>query len=106
MIDLKTELLTEDEQVQMRRLEQACIQADKKKEDYYHANHKYIMDALNEVKPPSIFGEKTEPYYTLDDVEEGKELSKDREKKRKRDKGKKKENMKNKKEKEWNLKKK
>lgn len=83
MIDLKIEVLTEDEQAQMRRLEQACIQADKKKEDYYHANHKNIMDALNEVKPASIYGESTEPYYTLDDFKEGEELCEDSKKKRK-----------------------
>lgn len=82
MIDLKTELLTEDEQAQMRRLEQACIQADKKKENYYHANHKNIMDALNEVKPASIYGESTEPYYTLDDFKEGEELCENSKRKR------------------------
>lgn len=83
MIDLKIEVLTEDEQAQINRLENAYKQADKKVKDYYNENAQNFMDALNEVKPPSIFGEKTEPYYTLDDFEEGEELSKDREKKRK-----------------------
>ena len=83
MIDLKIEVLTEDEQAQINRLENAYKQADKKVKEYYDRNSQNFMDALNEVKPPSIFGEKTEPYYTLDDFEEGKELSKDREKKRK-----------------------
>lgn len=82
MIDLRTELLTEDEQAQMRRLEQACMQADKEKEDYYHANHKNIMDALDEVKPASIYGESTEPYYTLEDFKEGEELCEDAKRKR------------------------
>lgn len=82
MIDLRTELLTEDEQAQMRRLEQACMQADKEKEDYYHVNHEKIMDALNEVKPASIYGESTEPYYTLDDFKEGEELCENSKRKR------------------------